>query len=125
MEMKKTLFVKNAAVLTTAGLVLRLFGIVFKIWLTRVVGQAGIGLYQIVFSFYVLASTFATTGIPTAVTRICGDEIAIGRKSGVRRVLVFSAVVIISLSALTFFALFSAPKSFQKAFFLIFAQAFP
>ena len=115
MEMKKKLFVKNAAVLTTAGLVLRLFGIVFKIWLTRVVGQAGIGLYQIVFSFYVLASTFATTGIPTAVTRICGDEIAIGRKSGVRRVLVFSAVVIISLSALTFFALFFGAEVISKS----------
>lgn len=102
--MKKTLFIKNAAVLTSTGLFLRLFGIIFKIWLTRVIGQAGIGLYQIVFSFYILASTFATTGIPTAVTRLCGDEA--DSKRGIKRILAVSVVIMLFLSGIVFLLLF-------------------
>ncbi|MBO4467840.1 MAG: oligosaccharide flippase family protein, partial [Clostridia bacterium] len=113
--MRKTVFIKNAAVLTSAGLVLRVFGIVFKIWLTRMIGQAGIGLYQIVFSFYVLASTFATTGIPTAVTRLCGDEMGRGSKAGVKRILRFAIVVMIVLASLTFAALFFGAKVISKS----------
>ena len=102
--MKKTLFIKNAAVLTSTGLILRLFGIIFKIWLTRMIGQEGIGLYQIVFSFYVLASTFATTGIPTAVTRLCGDEA--NSKKGIKRIISITLLITFVLACITVFLLY-------------------
>ncbi len=62
--------------LTATSLLLRFAGIIFKVWLSGKIGSEGIGLYQIVFSVYVLASTFATSGISTAVTRLCAEEIA-------------------------------------------------
>lgn len=85
--MKKTLFIKNAAVLTVSSLLLRFAGIIFKVWLAAAVGAEGIGLYQLVFSFYVLAATFATSGICTAVTRLVASELALGSKSGVLRII--------------------------------------
>ncbi len=73
---KKGVFIKNAVLLTATSLILRFAGIIFKVWLSGKIGSEGIGLYQIVFSVYVLASTFATSGISTAVTRLCAEEIA-------------------------------------------------
>jgi len=81
-KMKKTLFIKNAAILTVSSLILRFAGIVFKVWLASAVGAEGMGLYQLVLSVYVLASTFATSGICTAVTRLVADELAVGSREG-------------------------------------------
>ena len=78
--MKKTIFIKNAIILTVTGLLLRFIGVIFKVWLASIIGSEGIGLYQVVFSVYVFASTFATGGISTAVTRLCADEISRNNK---------------------------------------------
>lgn len=45
------------------------------------------GLYQLVFSVYVLASTFAISGISTAVTRLVAEELALGSKQGTLKIL--------------------------------------
>lgn len=83
--MKKVLFFKNALVLTVTSLLLRTVGIFFRVWLTGKIGAEGIGLYQVVFSIYVLLSTFATSGICTAVTRIVTVKLSSGDKNGATR----------------------------------------
>lgn len=85
--MKKTVFIKNAAILTGSSLLLRFAGIIFKVWLAKKIGSEGIGLYQLVFSVYLLVSTFATSGISTAVTRLAAEELAVGTKKSVLKVL--------------------------------------
>lgn len=85
--LKKVLFIKNAIILTITALILRLAGIIFKVWLAKAIGSEGIGLYQLTLSAYVLFSTFATGGISTAVTRLCADELAIGSGRGAIRIL--------------------------------------
>lgn len=84
--MKKTVFIKNALILTATSLILRFAGIIFKVWLAALIGSEGIGLYQLIFSVYVLVSTFATSGISTAVTRLVAEEIALGNKNGAEKV---------------------------------------
>lgn len=85
--MKKTVFIKNALILTASSLLLRFIGIIFKVWLAASIGSEGIGLYQLIFSVYVLASTFASAGISTAVTRLIAEELALGQKRGCLKIL--------------------------------------
>lgn len=85
--MKKTLFIKNALILTASSLILRFVGIIFKVWLAQKIGSEGMGLYQLVFSVYVLASTFAISGTSTAVTRLVSEELALGSKKGTLKIL--------------------------------------
>ncbi len=111
--MKKTLFIKNAAVLTVSSLILRFAGVIFKVRLAAVIGAEGIGLYQLVFSVYVLASTFATSGICTAVTRLVSEELALGSKNGVKKIMgrclaLTLAVAAVSIAALLLSADFIA-----------------
>ena len=86
-RVKKTVFIKNALILTASSLILRFVGIIFKVWLAQKIGSEGIGLYQLFFSVYVLAATFATSGICTAVTRLVAEELALGTKKGTLKIL--------------------------------------
>ena len=105
--MRKTVFIKNAAVLTVSSLILRFAGIVFKVWLAAKIGSEGIGLYQLVFSVYTFSATFATSGISTAVTRLVSEELVVGDKCGVRRILVrciqVSTIIAVFSIAVLFF----------------------
>ena len=85
--LKKTVFIKNALILTASSMILRFVGIIFKVWLAALIGSEGIGLYQLVFSVYVLAATFATSGICTAVTRLVAEELALGSRKGTLKIL--------------------------------------
>ena len=87
LKLRKTLFIKNALILTVSSLVLRFAGIIFKVWLAARIGSEGIGLYQLIFSVYMLASTFASSGICTAVTRLAAEELALGTKKGTLKIL--------------------------------------
>lgn len=99
--MKSYVFIKNALIMTVTALILRSAGIVLKVWLANRIGSEGIGLYQLVFSVYALAATFATSGICTAVTRLVSENGGSGRK-GVRTIMVKSIVLTLII------ALFSA-----------------
>lgn len=89
MKKKKT-FLINTVILTATALLLRSIGLFFRVYLSNIIGSEGIGLYQLIFSVYMLASTFATSGISTAVTRLCADEMVCGNKKTVFRVLIRS-----------------------------------
>lgn len=104
--MKKTIFIKNAIILTAASLILRFAGIIFKVWLAALIGSEGIGLYQLIFSVYMLASTFASTGICTAVTRLVAEEISLGSKKGTLRILYRSIQLTTIIAALSMAILF-------------------
>lgn len=98
--MKRTL-VKNAAILTVTSLILRTIGIFFRIYMSNAVGAEGMGLYQLIFSIYVLAATFASSGISTAVTRMVADELVCGTRRSVRHVLRRSILVSVVLGAVS------------------------
>lgn len=85
--MRKRVFFQNAAIMTVTSLLLRSIGIIFRIYVSNRIGAEGMGLYQLIISVYVLASSFAVAGLNTAVTRLCTDELACGTTASVKRVL--------------------------------------
>ena len=84
---RHSVFLKNAVILTVTSLILRTVGIFFRIYVSNTIGAEGMGLYQLILSIYVLGSTFATSGISTAVTRLIADELVRGTAHSVRRIL--------------------------------------
>lgn len=78
---------KNAVIMTITAILLRTIGIFFRIYLSNCIGAQGMGLYQLIFSVYVLAATFASSGISTAVARLITDELVCGTKRSVQRIL--------------------------------------
>lgn len=106
-ERKGSLFVRNAAILTLTSLLLRTVGIFFRIYLSGKLGAEGMGLYQLIISVYVLGSTFASSGICTAVTRLIAEELPHGSSRSIRhilrRALLLSVLIGIASTLLFFF----------------------
>ncbi len=100
--MRKTLFIKNALILTATGLILRFLGIIFKVWLAAGVGSEGIGLYHLVFSVYTFTATFASGGITIAVTKLCAREITTGSREGLYKILRRATAIVLAIALVTF-----------------------
>ena len=74
---------KNTALLTAASLVMRFVGMLWQLWLAARIGEAGIGLFQLVLSVSGLAATFAVSGIRFTITRLAAEELGVGNRGGV------------------------------------------
>lgn len=69
----KGAFLRGAAVLMGGTLLLRLSGILFRSYICLRIGDAGMGLYQLIFSLFALAVTACTSGLGLAVTRLAAE----------------------------------------------------
>ena len=72
-------YLKNAALLTGADILLRLAGMGLRIWLANALGGEGMGLYQLVLAVYSLFVTLATSGVSVAATRLMAEELSRSR----------------------------------------------
>lgn len=99
--MRKTVFIKNAAILTASSFLLRLLGIIFKIWVAAKVGGEGMGLFSLAVSVFTVFSAFAGTGLCTAATRLCANNLSMGLKIRpvIKKCLVLTAIISIVSSA--------------------------
>ncbi len=77
----------NTALLTVSGLAMRFVGMIWQVWLAGRIGQAGIGLFQLVMSVNALAVTVAMSGSRYAVTRLVSEERGLGRPHGAAQAL--------------------------------------
>lgn len=70
----KNSVVKGTLILTIAGLISKLMGFYYKIFLSGVIGAEGIGLYQLVFPITGIAMAVCSMGIENAISRFCAKE---------------------------------------------------
>lgn len=94
-------FFKNAAILTLTSLVLRLVGMFFRVWLANSIGAEGMGLYQLILSFYMLAATFAGPGITTAVTRLVSAATSCNQSRAVKRILSRAVLMAVAVAVMS------------------------
>ncbi|HAQ42197.1 MAG TPA: hypothetical protein DCM73_16135 [Clostridiales bacterium] len=91
--MKKESIIVGTLILTAATTIVRVVGMLFRIYLANTLGAEGIGLYQLVLSFYFLMVTLATSGIRIAVSRLISEELALRNYSNAKKVLRQSVVL--------------------------------
>ncbi len=68
-------FFLNASIMSIVSVFLRIVGVWFSVWLSRTIGEEGMGIYGLTNSVYRLGITFASGGISFAATRIIAEEI--------------------------------------------------
>ena len=99
--MKKRVFYANAAILTIGSVILRLSNIWFRVLICGKIGAAGMGLYQLIFSVFILGITLCTSGVGLAVTRLVAE--GRGTRGAIRRCLVFALALSFAAGAALFF----------------------
>lgn len=68
--MKKQNFVEGAIILMIANLLVKVFGAIFKIPLTNIVGVEAMAYFNTAYGFYVIFYMISTAGLPVAVSKM-------------------------------------------------------
>ena len=98
-------FLSGAAILAGAGIICRLLGVVIRIPLTNIVGNFGMGLYQMVFPLYALLLVISSAGVPVAISKMVAREKVNGDIKQCKRILL-NALVLLGAVGLIVSALF-------------------
>ena len=104
--MRKGSIIKGTLILTVATSIVKIVGMLFRIYLANVLGAEGIGLYQLMLSFYMLMVTLATSGIRIAVSRLISEELAVKNYSNAKKVLHQSIVISLFMGFASAFILY-------------------
>ena len=66
--------VLSTIILFISNLIVRVLGFLYKIFLSRVMGDVGLGIYHMIFNFLMICIAITTTGIPTALSCLIAKE---------------------------------------------------
>lgn len=83
---KKQSFIRGAFVLGICGFIGKFLGAVYRIPLTNILGSEGMGLYQMVFPMYTLLLTVSSSGLPSAISRLIAERLALKDRQGGSRI---------------------------------------
>jgi stage V sporulation protein B len=84
--MSKENFIKSAAILSIAGLLVKILGAIYRIPLTNLIGTEGIGYYQPAYNIYNLLLVVSLSGFPTAIAKLVSEKRALENYKGAYQV---------------------------------------
>ncbi len=111
----KNLFV-NTIILTITALIMRVIGIIYKVYISNEVGTEGMGLYKLIGTVTSLAITFAISGISTGVTRIVSEEVSRENYSNIKAIVFKACVICGGLSVIASTVLFLLSENIAVLF---------
>lgn len=79
-------FIRGAALLGAAGIIVKIIGAVFRIPLGNLVGDLGMSYYQTAYPIYNWLLVVSTAGIPTAIAKMISEKEAVGDRAGVQKI---------------------------------------
>ena len=85
-EHKEQTYLKGAAILIAANLLVKIIGAVFKIPLATILQEEGIALFNTAYNIYATLFVIATAGLPVAVSKMVSESLAKNNRAEVRRI---------------------------------------
>ena len=98
-------FIKGAFVLTVTGILTRIMGFFYRIFLSRTFHAEGVGLYQLIFPVYALCFSLTCAGIETALSRMTASYAALHRRTEAIRLLKAALSLTVTLAFLAMVSL--------------------
>ena len=111
--MRKNSFIQGALILTVAGIIVKFIGAFSRIYLSRLLGGEGIGLYQMAYPIYLLCLSLSSAGLPVAISIMVAERNALNDYHGGQK------VFRISMAALVLTGLFFSVLLFFGAQWLV------
>lgn len=81
-------FMKNVVILICSQLLIKVLGLVYKLVITNIegFGDTGLGYYSAGYQIYALLLTLSSIGIPSVISKLVSERIAIGDTKGAQRI---------------------------------------
>ena len=70
----------STIILFISNFIVRVLGFLYKIFLSKVIGETGLGIYHMIFNFLMICLALTTTGIPTALSCLVAKRKALNDK---------------------------------------------
>ncbi|MDP9729754.1 putative polysaccharide biosynthesis protein [Alicyclobacillus tolerans] len=112
--MKRRGFVHGAMLLAGAAMLSKLLGSVYTIFLQNIIGDHGMGLFQMAYPVYSTLLAVATAGFPVAVSKLVAEELAQGHTQAARRTYQISAFFLCVLGVFAFLVLYIFAHTWAK-----------
>ena len=100
-------FIAQGAILAVATVLTKVIGVIYRIPLANILGDAGNGFYGYAYQIYAMALMVSSLSLPTAVSKLVSARLAAGQKRNSVRVfrcsMVFAVVVGTVITAAVFF----------------------
>ncbi len=93
-------FLKGTFILLVAGFITRILGFIYRIVLARSIGEEGVGLYMMAYPTFILVVTITQLGLPVAISKNIAEAEARRDYAEIKKILVVSLAITISLSIL-------------------------
>ena len=87
MSNSKKSFVGGAAILAAAGLIGKVIGMFYRVWLTDLITSEGMGLYGTPYSVYNFLLVLSSAGLPTALSKMVSERLVSGDRAGAKLIL--------------------------------------
>ncbi|WAH37334.1 putative polysaccharide biosynthesis protein [Alicyclobacillus dauci] len=85
--MRSQNFVRGAMLLASAAMLSKFLGSIYTIVLQNIIGDHGMGLFQMAYPIYATLLAIATAGFPVAISKLVAEEVAQGDLAAARHVL--------------------------------------
>ena len=106
--MRKKNIVAGALILTVAGIITRILGFMYRIYMSNIIGAEGIGLYQLIMPVYMLAWSISCSGFNTTISKLIAGERAKGEFGNMGRILKQSVMITSALGIILSISLYVA-----------------
>lgn len=105
---------KGATILAIAGIVSKVFGAIFRIPLTNMIGAEGQSYYSAAYPVYQLLYSIATAGFPVAISRMVSERIAKGDYINAHKSYKLALKVSAALGIFTFMIMFAGAGAIAR-----------
>ena len=88
MKNKKETFLKGILALIFSQVLIKVIGLIYKLYLTNRegFGDNGNAIYSSGFQIYALLLTFSSTGVPNAISKLVSERVAVGDNRGAHKI---------------------------------------
>ena len=104
---KTNSFMKNILILMFAQIMVKILGLVYKFVITNFdgFGDTGLGYYSSGYQIYSLLLALSSIGIPSVISKLVSERIAINDQKGAQRIFRICMVLFVGIGAILSFAL--------------------
>lgn len=104
--MSKNSYLKGAAILSVGAILAKFLGIFFKIPLSHIIGDIGLGLYAYPYPIYNFFLSISVIGLPLAISKLVSERAALGNYREAHRIFKIALVLLIIIGGVSSFLLY-------------------
>lgn len=102
----KNNFIAQAGILAAAGIISRVIGLLYKSPMHAVIGDLGLGYYQIAYPYYTIILLISSYSIPSAISKVIAQKLAVREYRNAHRIFLCALCYVLAVGGVASLFLF-------------------